>query len=223
MPWRVIAPNLNFSLVPYGGHMVGLARFTGGTVAIQDFTPMAASLATRFSLEGGLVKLHHIDLLTDGADFRRMAAFREFPLPGGEKAIREPRRSALGMLRALRGEDLFDLRDENVSVVLGSARMLADQPEFAASNARMRELLELTETRETLASALDARSRLGVTVTIGGENADPRLAGFTLVTSSYRTGEAAGVIGVMGPTRMPYDKIVSLVDHTSRLVEGLLS
>ncbi len=122
-----------------------------------------------------------------------------------------------------RGEDLFDLRDENVSVVLGSARMLADQPEFAASNARMRELLELTETRETLASALDARSRLGVTVTIGGENADPRLAGFTLVTSSYRTGEAAGVIGVMGPTRMPYDKIVSLVDHTSRLVEGLLS
>ena len=112
---------------------------------------------------------------------------------------------------------------EQDTVLLGSAQMLADQPEFAASNARMRELLELTETRETLASALDARSRLGVTVTIGGENADPRLAWFTLVTSSYRTGEAAGVIGVMGPTRMPYDKIVSLVDHTSRLVEGLLS
>jgi hypothetical protein len=68
MPWRVVAPNLNFSLVPYGGHMVGLARFNGGTVAIQDFTPMAASLATRFSLEGGLVKLQHIDLLTDGAE-----------------------------------------------------------------------------------------------------------------------------------------------------------
>jgi heat-inducible transcriptional repressor len=31
-----------------------------------------------------------------------------------------------------------------------------------------------------------------------------------------------GVIGVMGPTRMPYDKIIGLVDHTSRLVEGLL-
>ena len=35
--------------------------------------------------------------------------------------------------------------------------------------------------------------------------------------------DGPGVIGVMGPTRMPYDKIVSLVDHTSRLVEGLLS
>lgn len=122
-----------------------------------------------------------------------------------------------------RGDELFGLRDEGTGVMLGSARMLADQPEFVTSNARMRELLDLTEARDSLAGALDARSRLGVTITIGGENTDPRLAGFTLVTSSYRTGDSAGVIGVMGPTRMPYDKIVSLVDHTSRLVEGLLS
>jgi heat-inducible transcriptional repressor len=32
----------------------------------------------------------------------------------------------------------------------------------------------------------------------------------------------SGVIGVIGPTRMPYDKIIGLVDHTSRLVEGLM-
>ena len=46
---------------------------------------------------------------------------------------------------------------------------------------------------------------------------------FTLVTSSYRMGPLAGVIGVLGPTRMPYDKIVALVDHTSRLVGELLA
>ena len=62
-----------------------------------------------------------------------------------------------------------------------------------------------------------------MTITIGGENPDPRLAGVTLVTASYRLGEVKGVIGVLGPTRMPYDKIVSLVDHTSRLVEGLFA
>ena len=50
----------------------------------------------------------------------------------------------------------------------------------------------------------------------------PRLADFTLVTSSYQAGDLKGVIGVMGPTRMPYDKIIGLVEHTSRLVEGLL-
>ena len=121
------------------------------------------------------------------------------------------------------GEELFDLRDDPGSVMLGSARLLADQPEFAGNNVRIRELHELTEERNTLGAALEARRRRGLTITIGGENADPRLAGFTLVTSSYRAGDLSGVIGVMGPTRMPYDKIVSLVDHTSLLVEGLLA
>ncbi len=121
------------------------------------------------------------------------------------------------------GEELFDLRDDSASVMLGSARLLAEQPEFAGNQGRIRDLLELTEERNTLGAALEARRRRGLTITIGGENADPRLAGFTLVTSSYRAGDLSGVIGVMGPTRMPYDKIVSLVDHTSSLVEGLLS
>jgi heat-inducible transcriptional repressor len=121
------------------------------------------------------------------------------------------------------GDSLFDLRDESGAVMLGSARLLAGQPEFSGSHTRMRELLELTEEPDTLAAALEARRRLGVNISIGGEHADPRLAGFTLVTSSYRTGDSVGVIGVMGPTRMPYDKIVSLVDHTSRLVEDLLT
>ncbi len=42
------------------------------------------------------------------------------------------------------------------------------------------------------------------------------------MTSSYRVGDLTGVIGVLGPTRMPYDKIIGLVETTSRLVEGLL-
>src|SRR3989454_8542639 len=61
-----------------------------------------------------------------------------------------------------------------------------------------------------------------LTITIGSEHQDATLAPFTLVTASYRLGPLAGVIGVMGPTRMPYDKIVALVDHTSRLVGELL-
>jgi heat-inducible transcriptional repressor len=118
-------------------------------------------------------------------------------------------------------EEIFDISDQPNAVMLGSAQLLAEQPEFA-SNVRMRELLSLTEGRDLLRDALEARRRHGLTVTIGGENVDPRLGGFTLVTSSYQIGDLRGVIGVMGPTRMPYDKILGLVEHTSRLVEGLL-
>jgi heat-inducible transcriptional repressor len=118
-------------------------------------------------------------------------------------------------------DDIFDLSGNGATVMLGSAQMLADQPEFS-SNLGMRGLLELTERRDLLRRALEARRRAGLSITIGWENLDPRLSNFTLVTSSYQAGELKGVIGVMGPTRMPYEKIIGLVEHTSRLVEDLL-
>lgn len=138
---------------------------------------------------------------------------RDAPLGEGEREL-------LNIFIA-EGDELFDLADPAGGVMLGSAQPLADQPEFA-SNARMRELLELTERRDLLSAELVRRRREGLSITIGAENVDSRLNGFTLVTSSYTTGGLTGVIGVMGPTRMPYDKIIGLVEHTSRLVEGLL-
>jgi len=118
-------------------------------------------------------------------------------------------------------EELFDLAPDGDDVVLGGAELLAEQPEFA-SNTRMRALLHLTQRRDLLRQVLQTRGE-GLTITIGGENVDPRLGGFTLITASYRTGDLRGVIGVLGPTRMPYDKIIGLVEHTSQLVEGLLT
>jgi len=118
-------------------------------------------------------------------------------------------------------DDIFDLSSEGTAVVLGSAQMLADQPEFS-SNTGIRGLLEITERRDLLRRALEARRQAGLSISIGWENLDPRLSNFTLVTSSYQAGDLKGVIGVMGPTRMPYEKIIGLVQHTSRLVEDLL-
>jgi heat-inducible transcriptional repressor len=87
----------------------------------------------------------------------------------------------------------------------------------------MRGLLSLTERRDLLRRAFEEHHRRGITITIGSENDDPRLAEFTLVTSPYRSGQLSGVVGVLGPTRMPYDKIIGLVEQTSRMVEGLMS
>jgi len=121
-------------------------------------------------------------------------------------------------------DDLFDVPTAGNApggVVLGSAQLLAGQPEFATKE-RLQGLMEVTERRDLLRQALTTRLGQGLTITIGSEHQDPTLAPFTLVTASYRLGALAGVIGVMGPTRMPYDKIVALVDHTSRLVGELL-
>ena len=122
------------------------------------------------------------------------------------------------------GEQLFDsaLGHGENAVMLGQASVLAEQPEFSSGDG-MRRLMELTETGHRLATVLRERSaRPGITITIGAENGDPLLGQLTVVTAEYRTAALSGVIGVIGPTRMPYEKIVSVVTHTSRLVTALL-
>ncbi|MBE0591377.1 MAG: heat-inducible transcription repressor HrcA [Gemmatimonadales bacterium] len=118
-------------------------------------------------------------------------------------------------------DQLFEVGPSQGQVVLGSAQLLAGQPEFHSSQ-RIRTLLELTERRDVLRLALEARPSPGISVTIGGENLDPTLAEFTIVTSTYRSGPFAGMIGVIGPTRMPYQKVVALVEHTSRMLGDLI-
>jgi heat-inducible transcriptional repressor len=119
-------------------------------------------------------------------------------------------------------DHLFEIAPKTRSeLVLGSAQMLVEQPEFDTSD-RMRSLLELTERREVLRKALESRPSPGISVTIGGENLDPKLSAFTIVTSAYECGPFTGVIGVIGPTRMPYEKVVTMVEHTSRLLGDLV-
>ena len=122
------------------------------------------------------------------------------------------------------GEQFFDVAepDGGGAVVLGQASVLADKPEFS-SGERMRRLIELTETRTELAALLRSRSAVsGVSITIGSEHGTALPGGLTVVTAEYRAGSLAGVIGVIGPTRMPYEKVIALVTHTSSLVTELL-
>lgn len=109
------------------------------------------------------------------------------------------------------------------SLHLGRASILAEQPEFQ-SGTRLRGLLELTEQTDLLRSMLVGRTGSeGLTITIGAEHTDPALTGFTIVTSEYAVGGLRGVIGVIGPTRMPYDRVITLVEGTSALVSEFLT
>jgi heat-inducible transcriptional repressor len=136
-----------------------------------------------------------------------------------------PTRDAAELLNVFieEGDQLFEsaLQGDD-TVLLGQPSLLAEQPEFATVD-NMRKLVALTETREHLADLLRRRSDMpGITISIGNEHRDPKLENFTIVTAQYRSGAVTGVIGVIGPTRMPYDKVISLVTHTSRLLTDLL-
>jgi heat-inducible transcriptional repressor len=118
------------------------------------------------------------------------------------------------------GEALFARQPGPDDLLLGPASGLAQQPEFADS-ARLRSLLELTERKDVLADALRRRHADGLMISIGGEHRVPPLLDFSLVTSDYELGDVRGTIGVIGPTRMPYERVVALVEYTARLLSSL--
>jgi len=190
------------------------------------------------SLQGGAVRTIFVEIGEQIAD----NALAEVSVVLNERlaglTLREIRASLAARLRDARSasgarellnifvqerDSIFDdplKRDE--SLVLGQTSVLAEQPEFASSD-QMRRLLALTESNEHLTELLRRRHVTpGLSITIGNEHGDPRFENFTIVTSEYRAGSLAGVIGVIGPTRMPYEKVIAVVTHASRLVSDLL-
>jgi heat-inducible transcriptional repressor len=119
-------------------------------------------------------------------------------------------------------EDLLDPGGmTGADLLLGRTSVLANQPEFS-SGPRLRSLIELTEQKELLKDVLASREHESAPrITIGGEHGEPKLSTLTLVTSEYRVGNLCGVLGVMGPTRMPYEKVAAIVEYTSNLMSEL--
>lgn len=118
------------------------------------------------------------------------------------------------------GGAMFADRPTGEDVVLGPSSGIASQPEFADSD-RLRSLLELTERKDLLARALRGRAADGIVISIGGEHRVPPLIDFSLVSTEYEMGATRGSIGVIGPTRMPYERVVALVEYTARLLSSL--
>ncbi len=190
------------------------------------------------TLTGGAVRTIFVEARGDIADAaiaevtrllnQRIAGLtlKEIRLSVGDR-LRDtgPTRGAAELLNVFieEGEQLFETAIQgDETVLLGQPSLLAEQPEFNTVD-NMRKLVALTETHEHLADLLRKRSGSpGISISIGNEHQDPKLETFTIVTAQYRSGGVTGVIGVIGPTRMPYDKVISLVTHTSRLITDLL-
>ena len=90
---------------------------------------------------------------------------------------------------------------------------------------RLNSLLHIIEKKDILKGILKKHiDSEGIKILIGEEIDDEKVTGCSLVASSYKIGNTAvGAIGVFGPTRMDYEKVVPLVDYTGKAVSGLLT
>ena len=90
---------------------------------------------------------------------------------------------------------------------------------------RLHSLLNIIEEKNLLKNILEKQiEKEGITILIGEEIDNEKVTGYSLVASSYRIGnKPVGAVGVIGPTRMDYEKVVPLVDYTGKAVSGLLT
>ena len=104
----------------------------------------------------------------------------------------------------------------------GQANIL-EQPEFTDVQ-RMKDVFRAFEEKGQLLSLLDrCMEAQGVNIYIGTEAHLSQMVGMSLITATYMTGRnTLGVLGVIGPTRMGYAKVIPIVDYTAQLVSRLL-
>jgi len=115
------------------------------------------------------------------------------------------------------------LWDKNLYI--GGAMNILDQPEFADISA-MKAILRTFEEKRQLIELLTTRvsGEDGVQVVIGSEMPYQEMQETSLVAAAYKYGDRVlGVLGVVGPRRMPYAKVVPLVEYTARLVSRRLT
>lgn len=109
-------------------------------------------------------------------------------------------------------------------VVSGERNLLAVQ-DFGHDLGSLRKLFDLFEQKTQLMRLLDVSSRAeGVRIYIGGESGVVPYEELSIVSAPYEVdGQVVGTLGVIGPTRMPYERMIQIVDITSKLVSNALS
>jgi heat-inducible transcriptional repressor len=120
-------------------------------------------------------------------------------------------------------DDVVGLLRDRTLYVSGAINML-DHPDLS-DTATMRSLLRAFEDKARLIDLLSPMAEeRGVQVMIGSENPVEEMRDCTLITSTYTyRDQVLGILGVVGPRRMPYSEVISMVDETARLVSNSLS
>lgn len=105
-------------------------------------------------------------------------------------------------------------------VIVTGAKNILKQPEFE-NHDQFQSIIELIEDREVIVHIMDKENKdksKPVDIRIGTENMEERLTDYSLITKEYTIGEAKGSLGIVGPKRMEYSKMVATVVYVANLL-----
>ena len=117
------------------------------------------------------------------------------------------------------------LNEDEGDVVISGERNLLSVSDFSSDMGNLRQAFDLFEQKTQLMRLLDVSSQAeGVRIFIGGESQFVPMQELSIVSAPYEVdGHIVGTLGVIGPTRMPYERMIQIVDITSKMVGNALS
>lgn len=117
------------------------------------------------------------------------------------------------------------LADSGDEVVISGERNLLSVSDLASNMQSLRKLFDLFEQKTSLVQLLDMSSKAtGVQIFIGGDSNLVPVDSMSIVTAPYESnGRIVGTLGVIGPTRMAYERVIPIVDITAKLLSNALS
>ena len=134
-------------------------------------------------------------------------------------------RSEIGLLMQTAVQASSEALSEQDEVVISGERNLLSVSDFSGDLIHLRRAFDLFEQKTQLMRLLEVSSQAaGVRIYIGGESQVVPFEDLSIVSSPYKVdGQVVGTLGVIGPTRMPYERMIQIVDITARLVSNALS
>jgi heat-inducible transcriptional repressor len=117
------------------------------------------------------------------------------------------------------------MSEDEGDVVISGERNLLSVSDFSSDMGNLRQAFDLFEQKTQLMRLLDVSSQAdGVRIFIGGESQFVPMQELSVVSAPYEVdGHIVGTLGVIGPTRMPYERMIQIVDITSKMVGNALS
>lgn len=116
-------------------------------------------------------------------------------------------------------DKIFHDENEGMTLYIGGTVEILSQPEFG-NTLDYKNIIELTDNKDIVFHVLNNLpvDESGISISIGGENKEDKLKNYSIVSTTYSVGEVSGKIAVIGPKRMDYSKMISLLNYTSQII-----
>jgi heat-inducible transcriptional repressor len=139
--------------------------------------------------------------------------------------VRDAKNEETGLIRLfIDSVDKLFLGPKSEILHVGGTDKVIEQPEFTNPK-EFRSIIELISDEELIIHVFqkNEESSHEPKVTIGQENSEERLKNYSVIRATYTVGDVSGTVGVIGPTRMPYGRMIPLVDYVAKTISEMFT